>query len=198
MRMLMPDSSMLKKIDATTLVRLLHHTPNGSQLRGLFDFKSWMEPNLRKVKHISKPHHYLCKCGTAAEIETFYKIAADDPNWLPLGGPIIVGVLEGTPDVLSPMYMEKIKADLLQNTIRKCRHLFTSPEEEKWWEGFILGIKLANSSPDGLSSYANEEAVWLLPNLPLQKPVTEETMVELPEHLQAIMDDQFNRPVVSL
>ena len=73
-------SATLRKNDATTLVRLLHHTLNASQLRGLFDFKSWMQLKSDKGQNISKPHHFLFKRGDGVEqTATFYMINADDP-----------------------------------------------------------------------------------------------------------------------
>ena len=52
-------AGILKTNDAVTLPRLLALFPNAVQLRGLYNFKEWVEPYLNEIQHHSKPLHFL-------------------------------------------------------------------------------------------------------------------------------------------
>ena len=104
--------------------------------------------------------------------------------------------LEGSPSILLPPNLSDLKTDNLEGTIQRCRHLFSSQEELNWWSSFISDMKYSSATHEQLQEYADEEAIWLLPLLPKLKTTADEENVFLPQHVQDILDRQFDRPVV--
>ena len=133
-------AGILKTNDAVTLPRLLALFPNAVQLRGLFNFKEWVEPYLNEIQHHSKPLHFLFRKARDEDVEVCYK-GQNNAAWLLLPTSILTGIPEGRPAILKPESMHKIDSKLLQKTIEKCCHLFQEPSSKTWWTGYINGMQ---------------------------------------------------------
>lgn len=81
-------SDILRRNDAETLDDLVNLLPNVTNIKYVFDVRSWIEDNIRDVRKHTQPLHYKFK-NSGHVVEAFYK-GKHDSAWKNLDGGLLV------------------------------------------------------------------------------------------------------------
>lgn len=103
----------------------------------------------------------------------------------------------GKPKLMDPD-LESLRIGKFENALKHWTPLFT-PAELQWWETYASKIKRMSTAESARKRYVAENAVWLLPNLPIQlnEPAPEEEPA-LPPAVAALLNAETEDPEVEV
>ena len=192
-------SETLKQSEAETLPELKAIIPDCHQLKGMYDIKSWLEPNINVICHHSKPLHFkFFVDSTLNSVKAAYKGSFDQP-WISMDEPLLNGIPRGCPKFIYPNF-DHINCDKMQKCVESWKILFSNEKvQSQWWHTFLSEIKVMQSNKKKLKVYSSADNIWLLSKIPKQPNIVEttESLEIIPEKLKLLLQRETDPPKVT-
>lgn len=147
--------------------------PGGQELRGMFDIKNWLAPNIVDIKKHSKVGNFwFIKSSNTSKVDMFYKKNSDHkwkhfPSGMFKTNKNRIARPAGKPKTILPTFSTSdIDLQSIRKNIDVCKKYFSSVDKYNAWVKLLnYWDKLANSI-SLQRQYSNGNANWFLPNIP--------------------------------
>lgn len=132
-------SEKLRRNDVQTVDELLNILPNSEVIKTLYDVKTWLEPHISNIQHITQPLHYKFTRMDDKTRISFKGLHTDD--WRLLDGNFLHSIPKGKPKCVEADF-SKFNIERMQKQISTIEHLFKDGESTvKWWSNFYESLK---------------------------------------------------------
>ena len=169
-------AELLRMMEAFTPQALKELLPNCSFLRGLLDYRAWMEPNLMDVKNHSQTGMFRLRLCPENEddVDIFYRKTSSQP-WKIIKGSIFKKDEAGrsirptgTPNpVLADFGDKHFDIPSLRKSLCTWRKYFpTGSEAGHKWEDWLNKVEILSKNKDHLKTYSSQDVEHLLDTIP--------------------------------
>ena len=180
-------SQQLKSVDVETLPDLYKILPESEEIGQIFDVKTWMTPYLSDVEKISFPLHYKFE-KDGERVKLSYK-GPHYTEWISVEESILSNKPPGKPKTVKQDF-SKINIERNLKQIHQLKHLFKNEEAVTFWEDFYKSINEGSRNVP--------ESIWIFDTLPRQDPAPPQIEMEIPRHINDIVNKETTVPQVYL
>lgn len=162
---------------------------------GIYDVRAWLLPHLNEAKGHTQPHHFRFLRDSLGVVTACYRGRYSSP-WKKLDYRFMKTMPAGEPNLVLPHFDHLNLANMQRQLVNAWSVLLSSAAEELWWNNYLAYLRRLSISEEGRVIYSKSGARWLLPTLPVQRPLALQADNRLPDDLERIRRDEMQEPQV--